>query len=111
MAATAEITVAGRLITVRELTVIEVRDWVTEIENGTRLIDPAGDALFEQMSLADVVLMSDAPADWLDTFGPSELQPLADLCRTVNPHFFRLRAVVQAARVAQVRALLSGVPA
>lgn len=111
MAATAEITVAGRLVTVHEMTVSAVRDWVTEIENGTRLIDPAGDALFEQMSLADIALMSDADAGWLAGFGPSELQPLADLCRTVNPHFFRLRAVVQAARVAQVRALLSGAPA
>jgi hypothetical protein len=26
----------------------------------------------------------------------------------VNPHFFRLRAVVQAAHIAQVRGLLSG---
>lgn len=111
MAATAEVTVAGRLVTVRELTVAEVRDWVAEVELGTREIDPAGESLFENMGLADIARLSDAPADWLAGFGPSELQTLADLCQKVNPHFFRLRAVIQAARVAQVRALLSGTPA
>lgn len=107
MAATAVVEVAGRTVTVRELTVAEVRDWVREVEIGVRPIDPAGDALFEDVCLGDMALMSDASGDFLAGFGPSELQPLADLCKKVNPHFFRLRAVVQAAQAAQVHAILS----
>lgn len=107
MAATADVTIGDLTVTVRELTVAEVRDWVREIEIGTRPIDPAGDALFEDVCLGDMALMSNASGDFLAGFGPSELQPLADLCKKVNPHFFRLRAVVQAAHAAQVRAILS----
>lgn len=108
MPATAVIEVAGRTVTVRELTVAEVRDWVREVEIGARPVDPAGDALFEDVCLADIALMSDASGDFLADQLPSEIRPLADLCKKVNPHFFRLRAVVQAAHIAQVRALLSG---
>lgn len=108
MSAQAQIVIADRTVTVRELTVAEVRDWLREVEQGLRPVDPAGDALFEDVCLADIGVMSDAGAEWLSQFKPSELQPLADLCKKVNPHFFRLRAVIQAAHVAQVRAILSG---
>ena len=108
MPATVDLVINDRTVTVRELTVAEVRDWVREIEVGVRPVDPAGDALFDDVCLADIALMTDASGDWLAGFGPSELQPLADLCKKVNPHFFRLRAVVQAAHIAQVRGLLSG---
>lgn len=110
MSATARVICGGSEITVRELTVIEVRDWLKGIEAGTTAIDPAGDALFADVSLADIALMSDAPAEWLAQFGPSVIEPLAELCKKMNPHFFRLRTVVQAAHIAQVRALLSGQP-
>ena len=108
MTAAASVTVADKEITVRELTVMEVRDWVKSIEQGVRVVDPAGDALFIDVTLTDIALMSDADADWLATFGPSELEPLADLCRKMNPHFFRVRAVVQAAQAAHLRAILLG---
>lgn len=107
MAASAVIELAGQSLTVRELTVAACRDWLREIEAGLRPVDPAGDALFEQITLGDLAVMCDADPDWLAGFTPSELQPLADLCRQVNPHFFRLRAVVQAAYYGQVRELLS----
>ena len=108
MSATASVTVCGKEVTVRELTVSEVRNWVMSIETGTRKIDPAGDALFADVTMADIALMSDAGSEWLETFGPSDLEPLADACKKMNPHFFRVRAVVQAAQVAHIRALLSG---
>jgi len=107
---TAEIKVESRTVIVRELTVAEVRAWVKSIEEGTRQIDPAGDALFDDITLGDIALMSDAPADWLAGFGPSVLDPLAALCKKVNPHFFRVRAVVQAALIAHTRALIAGQP-
>lgn len=108
MAATAEVVIAERTVVVRELTTTDVRDWMRTIELGTRTCDPAGDALFEDVGIEDMAIMSDADAAWMSGLGPSELRPLADLCKKVNPHFFRLRAVVQAAQVAQIRALLAG---
>lgn len=111
MAATAELTLEGRAIVVTELTVSDVRDWIKSIEDGTLPVDPAGSAVFEDVGLIDMALMSDAPAPWLATLAPSQLQPLADLCKKVNPHFFRCRAVVQAAHIAHVRALINGASA
>lgn len=107
MAASADIIIGDTPVTVRELTVAEVRDWAREIECGGREIDPAGDALFDDVTAADIRLMSNATSDVLDGL-PSEIRPLADLCKKVNPHFFRLRAVYQAAHLAQIRSILSG---
>jgi len=105
---TASVIVSDKEITVKELTVMDVRAWIMSIENGTRKIDPAGDSLFADVTLADIALMSDAGEEWLAQFGPSALEPLAELCKKMNPHFFRLRAVVQAAQVANIRELMSG---
>jgi len=107
MGASAEQTLRGTRVVVKELTTADVRDWMREIEQGLLPIDPAGDALFDDVSLADIARMTTAQAEWLAEFAPSELRPLADLCKQVNPHFFRLRAVVQAAHLAQVRGILS----
>jgi hypothetical protein len=100
--------VAGRSVTVSEMTVADVRDWVTAVEAGTLPVDPAGNAAFDDVGILDIALMSDADPEWLMALAPSELAPLAEACRKVNPHFFRVRAVVQAAHIAQVRAILSG---
>ena len=69
-----------------------------------RIVGVAGN----DITLADMALMSDAPGEWLASFGPSHLEPLAALCKKVNPHFFRVRAVVQAALIAHTRAILAG---
>jgi len=110
MAVSVEIMLGDRPVTVKEMTVTDVRDWVKAIEAGTLPIDPAGNATFEDVGLLDMALMSDAPLDWLAGFAPSDLQPLAELCQKVNPHFFRCRAVCQAAHIAHVRALITGAP-
>lgn len=108
MALTIPVEVSGRTVTVSEMTVAEVRDWVTAIEAGTLPVDPAGNAAFDDVGILDMALMSDADHEWMMTLAPSDLAPLADACRKANPHFFRVRAVVQAAHIAQVRAILNG---
>jgi hypothetical protein len=111
MAASAEKTLRGTRVLVNELTTSDVRDWMRQVELGILPIDPAGDALFEDVSLDDIARMTTADREWLAEFGPSELRPLADLCKQVNPHFFRLRAVYQAAHLAQIRSVLSAASA
>lgn len=100
MAASRVVTLPGGLsVTVRELTVREVRDWL--------VADPAPDPLrayvFEDFSLDDLARMSDVAPEALESYAPSELAPLVQAAQSLNPHFFRPRAAL-----AQVtRALLA----
>lgn len=110
MAIEIPVDVAGRTVTVREMTVTEVRDWVSAAERGVIPADAAGHAAFDDCGIYDIAIMCDADYEWLAGQVPSDLEPLAAACRKANPHFFRVRAVMQAAHVAQVRAILAGTP-
>lgn len=90
MAATAEITLGEHTVTVRELSVAEVRNWVVEAESGAE-VDPLRTLVFEDCSLDDLARMCDLPAEAMEAFGPLELAPLRDKCKRLNPHFFRVR--------------------
>ena len=94
MAATKVVELAGVQVTVRELTVAEVRTWLAEIEAGVA-VDPLGSMVFEDCSLDDLVRMSDATAEGMEALTYGELLPLRDACKALNPHFFRVRAAVQ----------------
>lgn len=95
-------------VTVRELTVAEVRDWAVELGNGERKIDIGGEYAFDGYSLDDLLRMSNAKLADLECLTPSELAPLAAACQEVNPHFFKARAAVDAANRALLRGILSG---
>ena len=89
MAATRSVPLpGGQVVTVRELTVREVRDWL--------VADPAPDPLrayvFEDFSLDDLARMSDVAPEALESYAPSELAPLVQAAQSLNPHFFRPRA-------------------
>ncbi len=106
MAAAHTVQLGDLAVTVRELTVGEVRDWLAGIEKGTALVDAGGEFVWDDLSLADLARMSDAPAAAFDAFAPSELEPLREAARALNPHFFRTRAAVAAAQQAMIRRLL-----
>lgn len=109
MSATREIDVDGRTVMVRELTVREVRDWVTEIESGRKTIDVAGEFVFEDCAVDDLVRMSDMPREAFDDLAPSQIEPIREAARALNPCFFRVRAAVAAAQASIARQLLSPV--
>lgn len=109
MSATKQVDVDGRAVTVRELTVGEVRDWVTEIESGGKTIDVAGEFVFEDCSVDDLVRMSDMPREAFDDMAPSQIEPIREAARALNPGFFRVRAAVAAAQASIARQLLSPV--
>ena len=93
MPATRLIELPGLSVTARELTVAEVRAWVVEMEAGTP-VDPLRAMVFEDCSLDDLARMSDRSAEELERFSVSELEPLRELCKALNPHFFRVRAAL-----------------
>lgn len=94
MSATKVVELAGVQVTVRELTVAEVRTWLAEIEAGV-VVDPLGSMVFDDCSLDDLARMSDATAAGMEMLTYGELLPLRDACKALNPHFFRVRAAVQ----------------
>lgn len=113
MPASRTVALGERAVTVRELTVREVRDWLTEIEAGAP-VDPLHALAFEDFGLEDLARMCDAPAADLEAFAPSDLAELVAAARALNPHFFRVRAALTgAARVLtyEAQALISTAPA
>lgn len=93
MAATAIVDLAGRPVTIRELTVAEVRTWSREIEAGMP-VDPLRCMVFEECSLDDLARMSDCPAEELEAYGRTDLQAVLDKAKAVNPYFFKVREVL-----------------
>ncbi len=83
----------GLTVTVRELTVAEVRAWVAEQEAGAT-VDPLRALVFDDCGLDDLARMSDASGEALEAFGRSELDRVRDACKALNPHFFKVRATL-----------------
>lgn len=114
MALTQAVTVAGLTITVREMTVREVRDWATKADLGLVEFDAVRHLTLDECSVDDILVMSDATGESLDTLAPSEFAPVIEACRKLNPHFFRVRAAMAGAALVmekQVRQVLSSEPA
>jgi len=110
MAASRQVQVGALTVNVRELTVGEVRDWLASIESGQTSVDAAGEYVFDDASVQDLARMCDLPASGFDAYTPSEIEPIRQAARELNPHFFGLRAAVAAAQKSIVRRLLSPEP-
>jgi hypothetical protein len=114
MALTQVVTIAGLEVTVKELTVREVREWATKVDLGLVAFDAVRHLALDDCSVDDILVMSDATAEDLDTLAPSEFAPLVEACRKLNPHFFRVRAAMAGAALVmekQLRQVLSSEPA
>jgi len=90
MAASEQIKLGEHTITVKELSVSDVRSWVAENEAGA-LVDPLRALVFDDCSLDDLARMCDLSAEDMESFGPLELSPLREKCKAFNPHFFKVR--------------------
>jgi len=96
-----EIPVGSRTVTVRELTVAEVRAWVAEHEAGSP-VDPLRALVFDDCSLDDLARLCDLSAADMEQHTVAELTPLRDKARALNPHFFKVReALVSVSRAIQ----------
>jgi hypothetical protein len=93
MRITREIDLNGRRVTVKELTVAEIRAWLVEAEAGVQAgFDLVGQVLFEQLNFADIARMSDLNISEMDALTPSEVRAVAEACESVNADFFLMRA-------------------
>lgn len=106
IASTMEVTVSGRTFTVHEMTVADVRKWLRDVESGTAQVDPVGEFVIADCSVGDLARMCHVPAAEFDAFRPSELSPLVEAAKKLNPHFFGVREIVLAATVSIARQFL-----
>lgn len=90
MAFSKPIYVGDKEVTVRELSVREIREWMKAAETDSSSMLDLGDVLFEDVRIADLAVMSDASAEDLEAMSPSDLRAIADTCREVNEHFFAM---------------------
>lgn len=114
MALTHRLAAGSLTVTVRELTVREVRDWALKAEQGLIEVDPVAALALEDASLQDMAFMCDATVAELEVLAPSELAELVAVCRKLNPHFFRLKGAMAGAALVmrdQAQRLPSGAPA
>jgi len=104
MAATGFARLGERTVTVRELTVREVRDWMVALETRQEA-DAIGALALDECRLEDLAHMSDISAADLEGYTPSEMADLVSVCKAINPHFFKVRAALTSvARVIQKEA-------
>jgi len=88
--ATRKIEVAGITVTVREITVNEVRDWLVNADNEKN--DIVGDSILDDISINEICRCSDLTAKQASRLKPSELIIIANGCKELNTSFFGLRA-------------------
>lgn len=79
----------GGPVAVKELTVGEIRAWLRDTSQASAdLIDAL---LVDEVSISDLMRMTDLTAERMDELRPSDLNRLRDAAKEVNPDFFKLR--------------------
>ncbi|MBF0422636.1 MAG: hypothetical protein HQL73_06560 [Magnetococcales bacterium] len=96
----------GQTVTVSELTVGEIRAWFKEMTVQDDEFDLVRHELFDDADLDAVGRMTDIRD--LDEWTPSQLEPVIEACRRVNPRFFALRDRLQTAgrKILEARAAI-----
>jgi hypothetical protein len=88
----------GKTVTVRELTVGEIRTWLAEAEaKSAEGIDLIGALLMGEVALDDLARMTDITVAEMDGLSQSALNTILEAARTLNPNFFGLMTRVMAA--------------
>ncbi|WP_155945679.1 hypothetical protein [Metapseudomonas resinovorans] len=85
-----EIRVGERRVTVRELTVAEVRQWLGDASSRQQ-IDTVDAMLFEDISLPDLARMTSLDVDSMGDWQPSQLREVIAAAKDMNKDFFALR--------------------
>lgn len=76
------------VVTVRELTVLQVRNWLSELTKTPEEFDIVGLAFFAECSFGDLQRMTSLRPEEIDQLRPSELKQVVALCKELNPDFF-----------------------
>ncbi len=96
-----QVEIAGQPVTVRELTVGEVRAWLADAEGQMQRDadgqpDIVGLLLLEDCTFGDLMQMSTITRERMDGATESDLLRLAACCKELNPGFFGMRARLMA---------------
>ncbi|CAM5321503.1 hypothetical protein [Thauera mechernichensis] len=83
-------------ITVRELSVRQIRDWYQSLVAGELFGDWVQETALEDIGLIDLAYMTDAAPGDLEDLTHAQLLELATAARSINPGIFRLRAQIRA---------------
>lgn len=94
-------------VTVRELTVAEIRQWMADAQEATP--DLVDNLLLRDVSLQDLTHLSSLTHEQMDPLTPSELQRVLDAAKEINSHFFELLAGVETL-AKQMRSAASSAP-
>lgn len=97
-------------VTVRELTVAEVRAWLLEGErekgNKPSAMESIGILFLEDTTLQDIAYMTGLKLQDFDNFTPSQVNKISEVCKSLNAPFFRIQKEIsrmfQAANKANV---------
>ncbi|WP_375738075.1 hypothetical protein [Pseudomonas boanensis] len=85
-----EIRIGERRVTVRELTVAEVRQWLNDAA-GKVSVDTVDAMLFEEISLPDLARMTSLDVESMGDWQPSQLREVIAAAKDLNKDFFAMR--------------------
>lgn len=88
-----ELLLDGQSIIVREMTVLQVREWMASMQQAAPR-DMVDDALFPECSLTDLRRMTTLSAADVDALRPSQVREVIALCKELNPDFFALMGLL-----------------
>lgn len=84
-----DVTLGDRTITVRELTVGQIRAWMKALDTaGQDSFDTVNAMLYEDCDVETILEMTNLSAETVDELLPSELREVVRECQHVNSHFF-----------------------
>lgn len=94
--------------TAHEMSVEEIQAWYQALALPGEPCDIVGEYAIPGISLKDLALICHCPALDFDPLTYRELERIADGARELNPHFFRLRALIAETAEKIVAAMNSG---
>lgn len=83
-----ELQLGAVAVTVRELTVLQVRSWLADTIAPKEQLDVVDQVLFSECSLSDLQRMTSLTLEQINQLRPSELRQVIALCKELNPDFF-----------------------
>lgn len=83
-----EIQLGSIAVTVREMSVLQVRTWLAELIKPNEQPDLVDQAFFDECSLGDLQRMTTLTREQIDQLRPSQLREVIALCKELNPDFF-----------------------
>lgn len=85
-----ELMLGDKPVIVREMTVMQVRQWLADMQQLGDQRDLIGEALLGECALSDLQRMTTLTAAAIDALRPSQLREVLAVCKELNPDFFGL---------------------